>query len=753
MHHHPLGATGPNVSAIGLGCMGMSGMYGPADRAESIATIHAALDAGVTLLDTGDFYGMGHNEMLIGEALKGRRRDAAMHQRQVRRAARPGRRLGRLRRAPGGGEELRSPTRCNGSASTTSTSTARRASTPTVPIEDTIGAIAEMVEGRLRARTSACPRSAPRPSAAPHAVHPIADLQIEYSLISRGIEDGILPTCRELGIAVTAYGVLSRGLISGHWRAGRRGDGRLPRLQPALPGRQRATQPGAGGERCAPSPSARGVSVAQVAIAWVVAQGEDIVPVIGARRRERLAEALGALDVTLSARRSRRHRAGGAEGCRCRRALSAAGDGASGQRNETLSDARKSRLPVTPPDGSILRMGQSSDGLLNRSQNCAWLRAKILVGRLDVRRPDARRRATASAGHRGCARASAIRSASPVPMIASACSKSVISPTATTGMPDRLLHRARQRHLIARADRDLLGAASSPPLETWMAAQPRASSAWAKATVCSMSQPPCAQSVPETRMVTGLLGGKGGAHRVEHLQREAHPVLEASRHIRRRAGSTAARGTGAADSHARRAAGSRRCRAARRGGPRRRKPSRMRAQPVAVQRRRARSRPPRTAAADGATVCQPLALVRRDLLAALPGQLGRRLAAGMGELDRDRHVATSGACLPAPAPHRRLGRVVIQPDVAIGDPALGRDGGRLDGQQRRAGQRQMAEMDQVPVGHAAVLRRILAHRRDDDAVGESARADLHRRKELGRAHGDLHIPCSLTRAHDDDRVP
>ena len=126
-----LGKDGPLVSALGLGCMGMSGMYGPSDRAESIATIHAALDAGMTLLDTGDFYGMGHNEMLIGEAVKGLPRDALSAQREVRRAARSGGRLDRLRRAARGGEEPRSPTRCSASASTTSTSTGRRGSIPT----------------------------------------------------------------------------------------------------------------------------------------------------------------------------------------------------------------------------------------------------------------------------------------------------------------------------------------------------------------------------------------------------------------------------------------------------------------------------------------------------------------------------------------------------------------------------------------------------------------------------------------------
>ena len=169
-----------------------------------------------------------------------------------------------------------------------------------MPIEDTVGAIADMVKagyvrhiGLSEVGAETIRRAA--------AVHPIADLQIEYSLISRGIEDEILPACRELGIGITAYGVLSRGLISGHWQQGRLGRGRFPRALPALPGRQRRPQPRAG-RRAARSPTRKGVTVAQIAIAWVAAQGEDIVPLIGARRRDRLAEALGALDVTLDAR-------------------------------------------------------------------------------------------------------------------------------------------------------------------------------------------------------------------------------------------------------------------------------------------------------------------------------------------------------------------------------------------------------------------------------------------------------------------
>ncbi len=214
MHTTRLGKTGPEVSAIGLGCMGMSGMYGPADRAESIATIHAALDAGITLLDTGDFYGMGHNEMLIREALQGKDRDKVVLSVKT----------GALRDPKGGfaGYDARPVALRNFIAYSLQRLGVDyidiyRPSRldPAVPIEESIGAIADLVkEGYVRhIGLSEMGAETIRRAA---AVHPIADLQIEYSLISRGIEADILPACRELGISVTAYGVLSRGLISGH---------------------------------------------------------------------------------------------------------------------------------------------------------------------------------------------------------------------------------------------------------------------------------------------------------------------------------------------------------------------------------------------------------------------------------------------------------------------------------------------------------------------------------------------------------
>jgi pyridoxine 4-dehydrogenase len=280
--------------------MGMSGMYGPADREESLATIQAAVDAGITLIDTGDFYGMGHNEMLIGEALRRIGRDRLILSVK----------FGALRDAAGGwyGVDTRP-----GAVKNFLAYSLRRLGVdyidiyrparldPQVPIEETVGAIADAIKagwvrhiGLSEVGADTIRRAA--------AVHPIVDLQIEYSLISRSVEERILPVTRELGIAITAYGVLSRGLISGHWRpdsATSAGDFRAhsPRFQQgnleinlALVDALRTIA------------KTKDISVAQLAIAWVASRGQDIVPVIGARRRNRLTEALGAQSVTLSQR-------------------------------------------------------------------------------------------------------------------------------------------------------------------------------------------------------------------------------------------------------------------------------------------------------------------------------------------------------------------------------------------------------------------------------------------------------------------
>jgi aryl-alcohol dehydrogenase-like predicted oxidoreductase len=298
MRRRKLGAAGPEVSAIALGCMGMSGMYGHADRAESIATIHAALDAGVDLLDTGDFYGMGHNEMLIAEALRGVPRE------EYRLSVKFG-----AQRGPDGGwlgyDARPAAVRTALAYSLTRLGTdhvdvyrpARL--DPQVPIEETVGAIGELVEQGYVRQVGLSEVGAETIRRAV-AVHPICDVQLEYSLISRGIEESILPACRELGIAVTAYGVLSRGLISGHFSPERELDSgdfrsRAPRFSAG--NRERNLELVEALRILAPR---HGATVAQLAIAWVLARGEQIVPLIGARTRERLAEALGALDLDLN---------------------------------------------------------------------------------------------------------------------------------------------------------------------------------------------------------------------------------------------------------------------------------------------------------------------------------------------------------------------------------------------------------------------------------------------------------------------
>ena len=291
-----LGRGGPVVSRAGLGLMGMSGVYGQADDHESIATIHAALDAGITLLDTGDFYGMGHNELLLRHALRGIPRDSVFIQVK----------FGGQRDPSGAfiGHDAR-PAAVKNSLAYTLT----RLGTdyvdlyqparldPRVPIEDTVGAIAEMIQAGY-VRHIGLSEMGPQTIRRAHAVHPIAALQIEYSLMSRGIEAEILPTVRELGISVTAYGILSRGLLSSGTARLASGDPRtrFPRFTDENHARNLELL--AALEAIAAD---LGVTAAQLAIAWVASRGEDIIPLIGTKRRERLAEALKALDLTLSA--------------------------------------------------------------------------------------------------------------------------------------------------------------------------------------------------------------------------------------------------------------------------------------------------------------------------------------------------------------------------------------------------------------------------------------------------------------------
>ena len=306
MQMRKLGNTGPLVSAVGLGAMGMSGMYGPSDRAESLATLHAALDAGINLIDTGDFYGMGHNEMLIGEALKGHSRDGVVisvkfgaqrgpDQSWIGVDARPAAVKTAcaysLQRLGLDYIDVYRPARLDAN----------------VPIEDTIGAVADLVKaGYVRHIGLSEVGAATIRRAA--SVHPIVDLQIEYSLISRGPEDEILAVTRELGIAITAYGVLSRVLIGGHIQSvtntgvpttGIHGQGDFRGHSPRFQG-ENLRKNLALTEALRAEAAKLGLSPAQAAIAWALAKGDDIVPVIGARTRERLAETLGALSKPLS---------------------------------------------------------------------------------------------------------------------------------------------------------------------------------------------------------------------------------------------------------------------------------------------------------------------------------------------------------------------------------------------------------------------------------------------------------------------
>ncbi|MFJ8360484.1 aldo/keto reductase [Streptomyces sp. NPDC093984] len=296
-----LGANGPEVSAIGLGAMGMSDLYGAADDAESVATLHAAIDAGLNLVDTADFYGSGANEMLIGRVLKERRRD------EVVLSVKFG-----SRRTPDGGFQ---PVPYDVSPAAVKDRLAyslRRLNTdyidiyrparlnPDIPVEETVGALAEMRQAGFIRHIGLSEVGAENIRRAA-AVAPISDVQIEYSLLSRGPEASVIPALRELGIGLTAYGVLSRGLLSGHWSAARNlgaEDFRAhsPRFQGEnLKANLRLVEAlGRVAERL-------GATTGQVAIAWVAAQGQDIVPLVGARRRERLAESLGAVGLDLDA--------------------------------------------------------------------------------------------------------------------------------------------------------------------------------------------------------------------------------------------------------------------------------------------------------------------------------------------------------------------------------------------------------------------------------------------------------------------
>jgi len=275
----------------------MSGTYGPADETESIATIRAALDAGINLLDTGDYYGMGHNELLIGQALSGRDRDPVVISVKFGALRGPDLAYGGIDGRPVAVRNFLAYSLQRLGTDHIDIYRLGRVD-PQVPIEDTVGAIADMIAAGWVRHVGLSEAGAQTIRRA-HAVHPVADLQIEYSLLSRGIEAEILPTCRELGVGVTAYGVLARGLLGGQWSPGQAaapGDirARMPRFRPENLERNLALVGALGGIA-----EAKGATVAQLAIAWVLARGPDIVPLVGTTRRDRLAEAVDAVGLQL----------------------------------------------------------------------------------------------------------------------------------------------------------------------------------------------------------------------------------------------------------------------------------------------------------------------------------------------------------------------------------------------------------------------------------------------------------------------
>jgi len=289
-----LGSAGPRVFPLALGGLAMSGMYGNVDERECIATIHAALDAGVNLIDTGDYYGAGQNELLIGRALQDRRDRALLSVKFGALRSPEGSWIGidtrpvavrnflgyTLKRLGVDHVDIYRPGRLD----------------PAVPIEETVGAIGDLVKAGYVRYVGLSEVGADTIRRA-HAAHPISDLQIEYSLVSRGPERAIMPVLRELGIGVTAYGVLSRGLLSGSTPAGR-GDFRahLPRFAGGNLERNRSII-----DALAAAAASKGATAAQLAFAWVLAKGESIVPILGARTRAQLADSLEAIHVSLTA--------------------------------------------------------------------------------------------------------------------------------------------------------------------------------------------------------------------------------------------------------------------------------------------------------------------------------------------------------------------------------------------------------------------------------------------------------------------
>jgi aryl-alcohol dehydrogenase-like predicted oxidoreductase len=293
-----LGNNGPEVSAIGLGCMGMSEFYGPADEQESIATIHHALDRGLSFLDTADMYGVGRNEELVGEAIQGRRDEVVLATKFGNVRGVNGEFLG----VRGDPDYVRSA--CDASLKRLGVETIdlyyQHRVDPKVPIEETVGAMAELV-GEGKVRFLGLSEAGAQTIRRAQAVHPIAALQSEYSLFTRDVESEILPTCRELGIGFVAYSPLGRGFLTGSIDKTEdlspddsRRNGRFPRFEGENFDRNQALV-----AEVKSIAEQKGCTPAQLALAWLLARGDDIVPIPGTRRRRHLDDNLGALDVEL----------------------------------------------------------------------------------------------------------------------------------------------------------------------------------------------------------------------------------------------------------------------------------------------------------------------------------------------------------------------------------------------------------------------------------------------------------------------
>ena len=297
MKHRTLGKSGLKVSAMGLGCMGMSEFYGTRDDAESIATIHHALDQGLDFLDTADMYGMGENEKLVGQALRGRREGVVLATKfGIQRDPTTG-----ARQINGRPEYVRQA--CDASLKRLGVEVIdlyyQHRVDPNTPIEETVGAMAELVSaGKVRhlglseADATTIERAC--------KVHPISALQSEYSLWTRDLEDGVLAVCRRLGVGLVAYSPLGRGFLTGQLR----------RFEDLAPDDYRRNSPRFQGENFEKNlelvrqvealAERKGCTAGQVALAWVLSRGEDVVPIPGTKRKRYLDQNLGALEVTLT---------------------------------------------------------------------------------------------------------------------------------------------------------------------------------------------------------------------------------------------------------------------------------------------------------------------------------------------------------------------------------------------------------------------------------------------------------------------